>query len=83
MMRASIFIDILLWVNLQYIVSYVVNLSFLNPLGSRSQSENAEHGEVPPSWHGHGTPYGQEESKQLESTVPLVTVETAIWPQPR
>lgn len=50
--------------------------------GWGSTNEDAEHGEVPAHRHGHGTPYGEEEPEQLESPLPLVTMETALWDGP-
>lgn len=47
--------------------------------GGRAQGEDAEHGEVPADGHGHGTSRGEEESEQLEFTLTLVPVETAVW----
>lgn len=50
--------------------------------GWRSTNEDAEHGEVPTHRYGHGTSYGEEEPEQLESPIPLVTMETALWDGP-
>lgn len=52
------------------------------PSGWGSKNEDAEHGEVPAHRHGHGTPHGEEEPEQLESALPLVTMETALWDGP-
>ena len=54
-------------------------LSNCKHVGWGSTNEDAKHGEVPTHRHGHGTPHGEEESEQLESPLPLVTMEAALW----
>lgn len=49
--------------------------------GGRPEGEDAEHGEVPANGHGHGASCCQEKPEQLEFAVPLVAVETTIWPR--
>lgn len=46
--------------------------------GRGSTSEDAEHGEVPTHRHGHGTPHSEAEPEQLESSLPLVAMETPL-----
>lgn len=53
-------------------------INVLHPSGWRSTDEDAEHGKVPANRYGHGSPYGKEEPEQLESPLPLVTMETAL-----
>ena len=61
------------------------NFSILNvsTSGRRSTNEDSEHGEVPSHWYGHGTTHGEEKPEQLESPFSLVTMETALWDEPR
>lgn len=49
--------------------------------GGGPEGEDAEHGEVPANGHGHGASCCQEKPEQLEFAIPLVAVETTIWPR--
>lgn len=54
--------------------------SSVSATGGRSEGKDAEHDPIPADGDGHGATCGQKKPEQLEFALPLVSMETVLWP---